>query len=57
MKDIKEKMMDIKDLVKLSITKKASDFKEVFSDLMRSRIISKISDKKEEIGKAMFAKD
>lgn len=49
--------MDIKDLVKLSITKKASDFKEVFNDLMRSRIISKISDKKEEIGKAMFAKD
>lgn len=55
--DMQEKKMDIKDLVKVSITKKAGDFKEIFGKLMQSRILDKISDIKADVGKKMFAKD
>jgi len=49
--------MNIKDLIQTSITKKATDFKEVFDKIMQSKILDKIEGHKETIGKEMFAKD
>jgi len=49
--------MDINDLIKSSIGKKATDFKEIFSSLMQSKILDKISAHKDTVGKAMFSKE
>ena len=47
---------NIKNLIKLSIAQKSTDFKKAFDDTMQNRIINKINSMRDSVGKAMFNK-